>query len=174
MLKIHEFFLSFFYSGKAKKAPGTFGSVASVIFWLIITAIFFNHEISLKTQNIFWAIFLIIILIYGSLAAPIYTKNLGKIDHQTIVLDETLGQILALQMSYYFLSENYFLNLHLAAIHLILSFAFFRLFDITKPLIIGYCDQKLKNGFGVMFDDLLAGLLAGASTILALNLLKLF
>ncbi len=174
MLKIHEFFLSFFYSGKAKKAPGTFGSMASLFFWLIITAIFFNHEISLKTQNIFWGIFLLTILIYGTIAAPIYTKNLGKIDHQTIVLDETLGQILSLQMSYYFLHENYFMKPYLICFHLIISFAFFRLFDITKPFVIGYCDQKLKNGFGVMFDDLLAGLAAGFLGILILSLLKLF
>ncbi len=170
MLKLHEFLLTFFYFGKAKKAPGTFGSLASLLFWLGLTAIFFNHGISLLTQNIFWGIFLVTAFVYGCFASPIYAKQFNQIDHQSIVLDETVGQIIALQFTFLFLAENYFANLSLIATHLFLCFALFRFFDIKKPSFIGYADRNFKNGFGVMFDDLLSGILAG---IIAFIFLKL-
>jgi phosphatidylglycerophosphatase A len=165
-VKIHELFLTFFYCGKAKKAPGTVGSFASTIFWFALSYLFYQQQISVNSQNIFWGIFLLAILIYGSIAAPIYTKKLKKIDHPSIVLDETLGQVLALQMSFILFYEQYFSKPLFVAFHLLLSFALFRLFDITKPLFIGYCDRNFKNGFGVMFDDLVAGFFAGMVVIL--------
>lgn len=171
MLNLHELFLTFFYSGKAKKAPGTVGSFTSLLFWFFLTTYFFNHEISLVAQNIFWAFFLITAFIYGCIASPIYAKQFGQIDHQTIVLDETVGQIAALQITFSLLYKTYFSQPYLAAIHLIFCFISFRFFDITKPSFIGYCDRNFKNGFGVMFDDLICGLLSaliGAALILAL------
>ena len=171
MLKLHELLLTFFYFGKTKKAPGTVGSFASLLFWLWLTAIFFNHEIPLLTQNIFWGIFLISAFVYGCIASPIYAKQFNQIDHQTIVIDETVGQIIALQFTFHFLAKNYFANPILITTHLILCFALFRFFDIKKPSFIGYADRNFKNGFGVMFDDLLSGILAGA---IALVLLKYF
>ncbi len=170
MLKLHEFFLTFLYFGKAKKAPGTFGSFASLLFWLGITATFFNHQISLLTQNIFWGIFLITAFIYGCFASPIYAKQFGEIDHGSIVLDETVGQILALQISFHFISEDYFSQTKLIAAHLFLSFVLFRFLDIKKPLFIGYCDRNFKSGFGVMFDDLISGILAGIISFIFLKL----
>jgi phosphatidylglycerophosphatase A len=170
MQKIHEIFLTFFYCGKAKKAPGTFGSFASLVFWFFVSAGFFNYEISLLWQNIFWAIFLTLAFCYGVLATPIYTKKFGQIDHQTIVLDEVVGQILALQITFLLLSENYFWQVNLIAPHLIFCFVSFRFFDIKKPSFIGYADRHFKSGFGVMFDDLLCGVI---TAILGLILFKL-
>jgi phosphatidylglycerophosphatase A len=168
MLKIHELLLTFFYSGKVKKAPGTFGSFASLIFWLLLSNYFFSQEISLFWQNIFWAVFLVFAFCYGCFASPIYAKQFGQIDHQTIVLDETVGQIVALQITFSLIDENYFSNPTLIAAHLIFCFVSFRFFDITKPSFIGYCDRNFKNGFGVMFDDLICGIVTaiiGASLI---------
>ncbi len=163
---MNELILTFFYSGKAKKAPGTFGSLASLIFWFVIAKIFFNQEISLQTQNIFWGIFLLVIFIYGWLAIPFYAKKFKTIDHGSIVLDEVVGQVFALQFTFNLIYENYFLQNNLIFWHLILSFAFFRFLDIKKPLFIGWCDRNLKNGFGVMFDDLLCGIvIAGLALI---------
>jgi len=164
-IKIHEFLLTFFYSGKAKKAPGTFGSLASVAFWLGISYLFYNKGVSIDYQNTFWILFLSIILAYGSYASPIYAAHFKNVDHPSIVLDETLGQILTLQMSYTIFYERYFSNTSFMLTHLALSFVLFRLFDIKKPLLIGYYDRKLKNGFGVMFDDLIAGFVAGIISI---------
>ncbi|MBP7709484.1 MAG: phosphatidylglycerophosphatase A [Rickettsiales bacterium] len=162
MLKLHELFLTFFYSGKAKKAPGTVGSFTSLLFWFFLTTLFFNHEASLFSQNIFWAIFLITAFIYGCIASPIYAKQFGQIDHQTIVLDETVGQIIALQITFSLLYKTYFSQPYLIATHLIFCFALFRFFDIKKPSFIGYCDRNFKNGFGVMFDDLICGIITAA------------
>lgn len=168
MLKLHEFFLTFLYFGHAKKAPGTVGSLASLLFWLGISATFFNQNIALLHQNIFWAIFLIIAFIYGCFASPIYARQFGEIDHQSIVLDETVGQILALQISFNVIALNYFSDITLIVLHLLTNFVLFRFFDIKKPWLIGYCDRHFKNGFGVMFDDLLSGVVAGAATVLLL------
>lgn len=159
MLKLHELLLTFFYFGKAKKAPGTVGSLASLFFWFFLTCYFFNNEIPLIAQNIFWVIFLTITFIYGCIASPIYAKQFKQIDHQTIVIDETVGQIIALQVTFSMIYPIYFLHLPLIAAHLIFCFTAFRFFDIKKPLFIGYCDRHFKNGFGVMFDDLLCGII---------------
>lgn len=159
MLKIHELFLTFFYSGKVKKAPGTFGSFTSLLFWFFLTLFFFNHQVSLQSQNIFWGIFLVATFIYGCIASPIYAKQFGQIDHQTIVLDETVGQIIALQITFSLLYESYFSQPLLIVLHLLFCFVLFRFFDIKKPSFIGYCDRNFKNGFGVMFDDLICGII---------------
>ena len=170
MLKLHELLLTFFYCGKVKKAPGTVGSFVSVLFWIFFTKIFSDQQIAIEIQNIFWGFFLIITFIYGCLATPIYTQQFGQVDHQTIVLDEVVGQILALQFTFFLLWENYFSHPALIASHLIFCFASFRFFDIKKPSFIGYCDRNFKSGFGVMFDDLLCGIitaLIGAAAILS-------
>jgi phosphatidylglycerophosphatase A len=157
MIKLHEIFLTFFFCGKAKKAPGTIGSFAAVIFWFLIAGYFFNSEVSFTAQNIFWAIFLLLAFIYGCYASPIYAKKFGQIDHGSIVLDEVVGQIFALQFTFIFLAD-YFAQPKLIAAHLLFCFIFFRFFDIKKPSFIGYADRNFKNGFGVMFDDLICGI----------------
>ncbi len=158
MLKLHEFFLTFFYFGKAPKAPGTVGSFASTLFWFFVTSCFFNQGFSIELQNIFWASFLILSFIYGCIASPIYAKQFGQIDHQTIVLDETVGQIFALQVTFSLIHQIYFSQTFLIIAHLTFCFVSFRFFDIKKPSLIGYADRHFKNGFGVMFDDLICGI----------------
>jgi phosphatidylglycerophosphatase A len=157
MFKIHELILTFFYLGKAKKAPGTVGSFGAIVFWFLITKFFYNKNFALLWQNIFWLIFLSGIFLYGIFFIASYSKKFDEFDHKSIVLDEVLGQIIALQITFCFFYENYFFNPILIFSHLTFCFVFFRLFDITKPWIIGYCDRNFKNGFGVMFDDFLCG-----------------
>lgn len=155
---IHEILLTFFFTGKAKKAPGTFGSLAALLLWILVNGIFFNHQIALIWQNIFWTIFLTSAFFYGIFATPLYTKKFAEIDHQSIVLDEVVGQIFALQATFFLLHENYFSQSKIMITHLLFCFIAFRFFDIKKPLFIGYCDRNFKSGFGVMFDDLLSGI----------------
>lgn len=169
MLKLHELLLSFFYCGKIKIAPGTFGSFVAMFLWLTFSTLACGLSFSLVEQNIFWGIFLVIIFVYGCIATPIYTKKFNQVDHQTIVLDEVIGQILALQISFILVYETYFQEPILMNIHLISSFFLFRFFDIKKPSIIGRAD-KIKNGFGVMFDDVLAGLFSALVTMLIIIL----
>jgi len=169
---MHEFLLTFFYFGKSKKAPGTVGSIASLVFWFFTAQYFFTHEFSIQTQNIFWGVFLTVSFIYGCLASPIYAKKLGKSDPGSIVLDEVVGQILALQTTFLLLQENYFFQPKTILLHLTFCFLSFRFFDIVKPSFIGFCDRNFKNGFGVMFDDLICGIvtaLIGCAAIWFLN-----
>lgn len=164
MIKLHEFLLTFFYSGKSKKAPGTVGSFVSVLFWLAITKYMSELGMHIMDQTVFWTRFVIVATIYASWAIPIYTKQFGQMDHQSIVLDETVGQVIALQLTFLFIHETYFVDVNVMLIHLFLAFALFRFFDITKPFIIGWAD-RMKTGFGVMLDDILAGLAAAGVLI---------
>ncbi len=164
MPKKHELLLTFFYSGKVKKAPGTVGSFFSALLWIALTYILQSNNATLLIINICWLAFLAIIFVYGSLAIPIYTKKMKQIDHPSIVLDETLGQVIALQIPFCFIASDYFQHINLVVVHFILSFAFFRFFDITKPSLIGYFDRHLKNGYGVMLDDFVAGIFGGICT----------
>ncbi len=80
-------------------------------------------------------------------------------DSSYIVIDELVGMWLAMAIS----------GLSLAGV--ILSFIFFRIYDITKPSLIGKIDKEVKGGLGVVADDALAGVLAGLSVLLAINII---
>ncbi len=83
-------------------------------------------------------------------------------DSSYIVIDELVGMWLAMAIS----------GLSLAGV--ILSFIFFRIYDITKPSLIGKIDKEVKGGLGVVVDDALAGILAGLSVLLVINILGFF
>lgn len=133
-----HFFALGFGSGLAPKAPGTFGTIVGLpLFWLI-------SSYPLHTQLlIITALFLI-----GIYFCHKTGKNLGVADHGAIVWDEIVAMMLVLTITppYWFAWLT--------------AFALFRLFDIWKPFPIRQFDAKLKNGFGVMFDDLLAAIYA--------------
>lgn len=83
-------------------------------------------------------------------------------DSSYIVIDELVGMWLAMAIS----------GLSLAGV--ILSFIFFRFYDITKPSLIGKIDKEVKGGLGVVADDALAGVLAGLSALLVIHILGFF
>ncbi len=83
-------------------------------------------------------------------------------DSSYIVIDELVGMWLAMAIS----------GLSLAGV--ILSFIFFRIYDITKPSLIGRIDKEVKGGLGVVADDALAGVLAGLSALLIIHILGIF
>lgn len=83
-------------------------------------------------------------------------------DSSYIVIDELVGMWLAMAIS----------GLSLAGV--VLSFIFFRIYDITKPSLIGTIDKKVKGGLGVVADDALAGVLAGLSVLVVVNILGFF
>ncbi len=83
-------------------------------------------------------------------------------DSSYIVIDELVGMWLAMAIS----------GLSLAGV--ILSFIFFRIYDITKPSLIGRIDKEIKGGLGVVADDALAGVLAGLSALLVIHILGFF
>ncbi len=147
-----HFFGLGFGSGLAPKAPGTFGTVAGLpLFWFISNYLFSVQLIVIA------ALFMI-----GIYFCDKTGKALGVADHGAIVWDEIVAMMLVLAFS-----PPSWLNW-------ILAFCLFRLFDIWKPFPIRQCDAKLKNGFGVMFDDLLAAIYAILSMKIILWIITAF
>lgn len=136
-------FLTFFYSGKVKFAPGTFGSLAGLLAGFCILYY-------LEIQTLFLASILLFIAAIGVIND--YEARSKTHDDKSIVIDEVAGIWLALSLGAW--ACNSWLNLALC-------FVLFRLFDILKPSIIGRVDKSVKGGLGVMLDDMLAGLFAG-------------
>ncbi|MGN8521868.1 phosphatidylglycerophosphatase A family protein [Helicobacter pylori] len=145
-------FLTLFFSGYSKKAPGTIGSLVALLLGLPIL-IFSANTLFLG------AIFIGLIAI----AQIDKEEEESKIhDSSYIVIDELVGMWLAMAIS----------GLSLAGV--ILSFIFFRIYDITKPSLIGRIDKEVKGGLGVVADDALAGVLAGLSALLVIHVLGFF
>ncbi|MFP6121086.1 phosphatidylglycerophosphatase A [Helicobacter pylori] len=145
-------FLTLFFSGYSKKAPGTIGSLVALLLGLPIL-IFSANTLFLG------AIFIGLIAI----AQIDKEEEESKIhDSSYIVIDELVGMWLAMAIS----------GLSLAGV--VLSFIFFRIYDITKPSLIGKIDKEVKGGLGVVADDALAGVLAGLSALLVINVLGFF
>ncbi|GAA6981481.1 phosphatidylglycerophosphatase A [Helicobacter pylori] len=145
-------FLTLFFSGYSKKAPGTIGSLVALLLGLPVLIFSAN------------TLFLGAVLI-GLIAIAQIDKEEeeSKIhDSSYIVIDELVGMWLAMAIS----------GLSLAGV--ILSFIFFRIYDITKPSLIGKIDKEVKGGLGVVADDALAGVLAGLSVLLVVNILGFF
>ncbi|NHA61740.1 phosphatidylglycerophosphatase A family protein [Helicobacter pylori] len=145
-------FLTLFFSGYSKKAPGTIGSLVALLLGLPVL-IFSANTLFLA------AIFIGLIAI----AQIDKEEEESKIhDSSYIVIDELVGMWLAMAIS----------GLSLAGV--VLSFIFFRIYDITKPSLIGKIDKEVKGGLGVVADDALAGVLAGLSALLVINILGFF
>ncbi|MGN8421139.1 phosphatidylglycerophosphatase A family protein [Helicobacter pylori] len=145
-------FLTLFFSGYSKKAPGTIGSLVALLLGLPVL-IFSANTLFLG------AIFIGLIAIAQIDKEEEETK---RHDSSYIVIDELVGMWLAMAIS----------GLSLAGV--ILSFIFFRIYDITKPSLIGKIDKEVKGGLGVVADDALAGVLAGLSALLVINVLGFF
>ncbi len=151
------FFLTVGYSGLAPKAPGTVGTIVSLPFGVLILAY-------LGPQTLFLAAMLLTLI--GVKAVDKYQKTSKTHDDGRIVIDELVGMWLALSIApgiFTPLNELLVIDNGML-IQIILSFALFRYFDITKPSIIGRIDREAPGGYGVMFDDVLAGIAAGIVT----------
>ena len=157
-MTIQKLFLTFFGAGLSPKAPGTIGSLASlpvgvaVIYYFGIEALF---TLTLA------------ITIIGIFEVNKYEQATGIHDHQQIVIDEAAGMWLSLIIAYSTATALHYPYADILAI--ISSFAAFRLFDIWKPSTIGWIDRELKGGFGVMLDDVLAGIAGGLLSALLLT-----
>jgi len=136
-------------------APGTVGSIFGWIIFIVL-----SHYI----EMIFATVLIIFLSIYVSNLA---TKDLVNKDHKSIVIDEMAGIWLAMIPVIYIASSQYERTLYA-----VLSLIFFRLFDILKPYPISYVDKNFKGGFGIVLDDLIAGVFAGIlATVITLYLI---
>ena len=133
-MTLWQFVATFFYLGKLPVAPGTWGSLGALILWLFLPV---TATVQLST-----IILLFVLGTYSSRKVAIYLK---VHDPSEVVIDEAVGMWISLFM----LPHN--LGLYLTA------FLLFRLFDILKPSFI-YQVQGLPGGWGIMLDDVIAGI----------------
>lgn len=144
---VRKLFLTVFYTGLSSVAPGTVGSFLSLILGLVLLTI-------VSPSNLFMISILITVIAVKQINA--YEKEVGEHDSKEIVIDELVGMWLTLSICNV-TPEN-------VAYVAPLAFLYFRLFDIWKPSIIGKIDEKIEGGWGVMGDDIIAGIAAGVAT----------
>ena len=143
---IIEFLVTGLYFGKIKYMPGTFGTIIGVLIFQLIS----NNTL---VDNIFF----LIILFFVSLLMLnyCYKKNIFlDTDDKSIVIDEIFGYLV-----FMIFFENTIFNI-------IIGFLLFRFFDILKPFPIYLVDKRIKNSFGVMLDDIVAGIFSGIMLLL--------
>ena len=148
--------LTMFGIGYFKYAPGTAASFITCLIYYIL----WLSDFSLHSNKIYLVFFLIITLFYSIIIIDKLSHLFKKKDPGEIVVDEFVGQSIPL-MSFIFSADTFVPigektdNL---IIFILLSFVLFRLFDIVKPFPINIVDKKMKNGVGVMLDDIIAGI----------------
>ena len=141
--------LTMFNIGKLGKFPGTIASGFTSLLYII----FFYYKINYLTLYIIF-----LALIFVSIYLINHLNNeFDEVDSKEIVIDEYLGQSIPILFFYFILSEAK-VSLNFFAIIVLISFIGFRIFDILKPYPINYIDKNFKNGFGVVFDDIVAGI----------------
>lgn len=135
--KIIKMLATFFYSGCAPKAPGTFGTLATIPLWYAMA------HLSILP----YMVIVFILAILGILIAQAYEAIVQKHDSKEIVIDEVVGFLITMTW------------LPITWQSLVLGFILFRFFDIVKPPPIRQLDQKIPGGVGVMIDDIAAGII---------------
>ena len=151
-----KLFVSIFYVGYIKFASGTWGSIASL---LILYPFIKFTVLSFEALIIVFLFLFFISNLFINYCSNLTNSN----DSKHIVIDEFLGIFIILIFYDFIFIYNDFITL-------ILIFFIFRLFDIIKIFPANYIDKKLKNGYGVMMDDIVAGIY----TIFTLMFLNVF
>ena len=128
-----------FGSGLAAKMPGTFGTLAALPLVVVL-----SHYASFSV----YLLVTILVSIVGIWICGKTAEDMGVHDDSSIVWDEVAGMLLTM------------LAVPLSWQTLLAGFVLFRFFDILKPWPISYLDKHVHGGFGIMIDDVLAGLFA--------------
>lgn len=127
-----------FGSGLAAKAPGTFGTLAAVPLYLLLAQLPLSWYLAVT----------LVCVLAGIYICDKAAKDMGVHDHGAIVWDEVAGLLITM------------IAAPAGLLWLIIGFVLFRLFDIIKPWPIRWLDAKVEGGFGIMIDDVLAGIFA--------------
>ena len=143
--------------GNSKYAPGTVASFVTCLMYICL----YNYEV-----NIIKLLFIVIVIFVFSVYSIENTQNsFKKIDAKEIVIDEFIGQSIPILTIYNFIEKN---NLNHFIFFTFVSFVLFRVFDILKPYPIYKIDRFMKNGLGVILDDILAGVYSGAILLIVI------
>ena len=155
--KINFLFVTLFGIGKIKKIPGSFASLATALF------LFFLFHILNVSPNM--VLFSIIVIFFISLyAVSIFIKDLPNKDPKEIVIDEFIGQ--SIPICLYEVAHDMPKETDQVLKFYFIMFVLFRIFDIAKPFPVSYYDKNFKNSFGVIMDDICAGLYVVAILVL--------
>ena len=153
---LNTLFVTMFGLGKIPKIPGTFGSLATVILLY-----FLFHTLNISSNLIL--IILIIIFTYSFSAVATHIKESENKDPKEVIIDEFIGQSIPIYL--YEISHGTEKTANEAIIFYIICFVLFRFFDIAKPFPVSFFDKNFKNSFGVIMDDVCAGLYVVLSLI---------
>lgn len=134
--KPHHFLALGFGAGLLRPAPGTWGTLVAIPIFLLLS--YFSPLVYILVT--------LVVSVAGIWICGQCAEDIGEHDHGAIVWDEIAGFLVTMT-----LVEATWLNI-------LLGFALFRCFDIVKPWPIGYVDRKVRGGFGIMIDDIIAGL----------------
>ena len=160
---INTVFVTLFGIGKLPKIPGSYASLVTVIF------LYFLFQI-LQIKSEVFLFFLVVIFVISLFAVNIYIKNKDNKDPKEVVIDEFIGQ--SIPICLYEISHNDPTSQTNALTYYFIMFILFRIFDITKPYPVSYYDKNFKNSFGVIMDDVCAGLYVVAILVLYMIVTK--
>ena len=147
-MNLFKLIVTFFFIGNVKIAPGTIASLATVVIFYAFSKYFYVFTFMLVISAI---------ILLSFVAVSYYTSDLSEKDKSEIVIDEVIGQSIALLPLLIF-EETTLPKFFMC----IISLLFFRFFDVIKPFPISKID-KMNSTFGVIFDDILAGIFAALS-----------
>ena len=166
MIKTFNYlFVTCFGIGSFRFAPGTIASFITTIF---LFSLF--HVIKLSNNTIL--IILLLIFVYSFYAVGEYIKDNENKDPKEVVIDEFIGQSIPIYL--YEVAHGAIKNSEEAALFYLYIFILFRYFDIKKPFPISYFDKKFKNSFGVIIDDVVAGLYVVLTLIIFMVIKSIF
>jgi phosphatidylglycerophosphatase A len=158
------------HSGRLKPMPGTWGSLFAV--YLLVALLFAPRSSSLDADAIPYILLGATVLAsaVGTWASDVYAKRVQKDDPSEVVIDEVAGIGVAacvVAAGWAWLMAHHSVTFRplvtLWWLYIIEIFVLFRIFDIWKPWIIGKLDRTLSGGWGIMADDLVAGVFAGVT-----------
>ena len=157
MHNINFLFVTLFGIGKLKKIPGSYASLATTIFLFILFHILnFSPNIVL--------IGVIIVFLISLYAVNIFIKDLDNKDPKEVVIDEFIGQ--SIPICLYEIAHEGTKETGQVLTSYFIMFILFRIFDIAKPYPVSYYDKNFKNSFGIIMDDVCAGLYVVAFLVL--------
>jgi len=157
MDKINYLFVTLFGIGRLKKIPGSYASLVTTIF------LFFLFHIFHFSPNVF-LICVIIIFIISLYSVNVFIKDLDDKDPKEVVIDEFIGQ--SIPICLYEIAHEGSKETSQVLTFYFIMFILFRIFDIAKPYPVSYYDKNFKNSFGIIMDDVCAGLYVVAILVL--------
>ena len=155
--KINFLFVTLFGVGKIKKIPGSIASLLTTVFLF-----FLFHVLNFSPQIILISV--IVIFFISLYSVNIFIKDLDNKDPKEVVIDEFIGQ--SIPICLYEIAHEGTKETYQVLTFYFIMFVLFRIFDIVKPYPVSYYDKNFKNSFGVIMDDVAAGLYVVAVLVL--------